>query len=515
MTARPSPSVLHHIQPRWVLDPSGRDRRAEPERIGFWQPLQKLLDSIGSLFSVEIVLIDQDAVCVAGTGPYAAGIGLTAPPDTALAHSLSSRDCVLIHTPRENAACRGCSLRDECRDHANYSGPLSVAGQVVAAAQIVAFDTLQKSALLERAEAVFGVIGQLVGLLFQSGGLPGIAGRMEAGGPGFHGLIGNSAPMAQLRRQILRAAASDSTVLITGETGTGKDLTARAIHAESGRKGAFVPVNCGALPEQLAESELFGYGRGAFSGASPGGRQGLWEAAHGGTLFLDEVGELSPAMQVKLLRALQDGGIRRVGENAARRFDTRIIAATNRPLAERVREGSMRQDLYYRLKVIPLRVPALRERPEDISLLAQHFLKECCTRNAGRMVAIGAELMHHFMQYAWPGNVRELRNCIEYGVNACEGAAITWTLLADYFDQPEEVPAAPVSGADKTREGGGGTSRPGRRLRSGPGREDARRTLEECEAEPDARGKGWAKREAARRLGVSLATLYRLLKREE
>ena len=267
---------------------------------------------------------------MAGTGPYGAGIGLTVPPDTALAHSLSSRDCVLIHTPRENAACHDCSLRDDCRDHANYSGPLSVAGQVVAAAQIVAFDTFQKSALLERAEAVFGVIEQLVGLLFQPGGLPGSAGRAEPSGPGFHGLIGNSAPMAQLRRQILRAAASDSTVLITGETGTGKDLTARAIHAESGRKGAFVAINCGALPEQLAESELFGYGRGAFSGAAPGGKQGLWEAAHGGTLFLDEIGELAPAMQVKLLRALQDGDIRRVGENTVRRFNTRIIAATNR-----------------------------------------------------------------------------------------------------------------------------------------------------------------------------------------
>ena len=149
-----------------VLDPSGEACRAEPARIAFWRPLQKLLDSIGALFFVEIVLIDQEAVCVAGTGPYSAGIGLTVPPDTALAHSLSSRDCVLIHTPRENAACHDCSLRADCRDHANYSGPLSVAGQVVAAAQIVAFDTFQKSALLERAEAVFGVIGQLVGLLF-------------------------------------------------------------------------------------------------------------------------------------------------------------------------------------------------------------------------------------------------------------------------------------------------------------------------------------------------------------
>ena len=506
MPAVTSSAVLRHIQPRWVLDPSGEACRAEPARIAFWRPLQKLLDSIGALFFVEIVLIDQEAVCVAGTGPYSAGIGLTVPPDTALAHSLSSRDCVLIHTPRENAACHDCSLRADCRDHANYSGPLSVAGQVVAAAQIVAFDTFQKSALLERAEAVFGVIGQLVGLLFQAGGAPGSAGRRDSAGPGFHGLIGNSAPMAQLRRQILRAAASDSTVLITGETGVGKDLAARAIHAESGRKGAFVPVNCGALPEQLAESELFGYGRGAFSGASPGGRRGLWEAAHGGTLFLDEVGELSPAMQVKLLRALQDGGIRRVGENAVRRFDTRIIAATNRPLAECVREGRMRQDLYYRLKVIPLRVPALRERPEDISLLAQHFLKECCTRNAGRMVATDGDLMHHFMQYAWPGNVRELRNCIEYGVNACEGAAITWAMLADYFEQAEDVPESRPSGEGRTARHG--------RTASRRGAEDARRVLEECEAEPEACGKGWAKREAARRRGVSLATLYRLLRRE-
>ena len=506
MSAVTSAAALQHIQPRWVLDMSGDARRAEPERIAFWRPLQQLLDSIGALFFVEIVLIDQDAVCVAGTGPYSMGIGLTVPSDTVLAHSLSSRDCVLIHTPRENAACHDCSLRDDCRDHANYSGPLSVAGQVVAAVQIVAFDTLQKSALLERAEAVFGVIGQLVGLLFQVGGLPGSAESRASTGPGFHGLIGNSAPMAQLRRQIQRAAASDSTVLITGETGTGKDLTARAIHLESGRKGAFVPVNCGALPEQLAESELFGYGRGAFSGASPGGRRGLWEAAHGGTLFLDEVGELSPSMQVKLLRALQDGGIRRVGENTVRRFDTRIIAATNRPLAERVREGSMRQDLYYRLKVIPIKVPALRERPEDISLLAQYFLKECCKRNAGRIVAIGGDLMHHFMQYSWPGNVRELRNCIEYGVNACEGTAITWSMLTDYFDMAEEENDFALGGSIRQTKRKGTVSR--------FSSEHARSVLEECEADPEFCGKGWAKREAARRLGVSLATLYRMLRHD-
>lgn len=486
------------MQPGWILEGVG-ESVPDSERLAFWRPLQGLLDKLSDLFSVEIVVIDQDALCVAGTGPYCAAIGRQAPGDTALAHSLTSRECVLIHTPRESVACHDCSQREDCRDHANYSGPLSIAGEVVGAAQIVAFDTFQKSALLARAEGIFRVLDQLVSLMFQNGYCA--SNTLKADFAGFHGLIGTSVSMAQLRRQIIRAAASDSTVLITGETGTGKDLVARAIHAESGRKGAYVPVNCGALPENLAESELFGYGRGAFSGASPGGRVGLWEAAHGGTLFLDEVGELSPAMQVKLLRALQDGGIRRVGENKARHFDTRIIAATNRPLAECVREKRMRADLYYRLKVIPIRVLALRERLEDIGILAQHFLKECCTRNAGRPIAIGDDLIHHFMQYSWPGNVRELRNCIEYGVNACEGGAITWSLLADYFERTDENSLARREEKKRGRSA----------LRNTV---SARTVLAECEADPQCRGKGEAKREAARRMGVSLATFYRLLQKE-
>jgi DNA-binding NtrC family response regulator len=231
----------------------------------------------------------------------------------------------------------------------------------------------------------------------------------------FSNIIGRSGRMQQIFGVVSRIAPTQSTVLITGESGTGKELIARAIHYNSGRSGRFVSINCGALPENLLESELFGHEKGAFTGAIRD-KVGLFQEAEGGTIFLDEISEMSPAMQVKLLRVLQDRAIRRVGGNVEIPVDTRVIAATNSDIAESIQKGTFREDLYYRINVIPVELPPLRQRKEDIPLLAEHFVAKFCDRIGGRAKRISAEAMRALEKYAWPGNVRELENVMERAI---------------------------------------------------------------------------------------------------
>ncbi len=242
------------------------------------------------------------------------------------------------------------------------------------------------------------------------------------------GLVGRAPVMIELYKEIARVAPSRSTVLVVGESGTGKELVARSIHKHGPRAArAFVPVNCGAFTETLLESELFGYTRGAFTGATSD-RRGLWEEADGGTLFLDEIGETSPAMQVKLLRALQEGEIRRVGSARPVIVDARVVAATNRDLEKEVKAGRFREDLFYRLGVFTLRVPPLRERAGDIPLLAERFLRAASENrgeNAGRgRLRFSEDALNRLVAYEWPGNVRELESAVEYAALHARGAEV-------------------------------------------------------------------------------------------
>jgi DNA-binding NtrC family response regulator len=284
-----------------------------------------------------------------------------------------------------------------------------------------------------------------------------------------------------------RVAQVDSTVLITGENGVGKERIARLIHDESTRTGgAFVALNCGAVPEALLESELFGHAKGAFTGAAQD-RAGLFEAANGGTLFLDEIGEVSPAMQVKLLRVLQEREVRRVGENKNRKVNVRVLAATNRDLVTEVNSARFRQDLYYRLKVIELRVPPLRERRNDILPLARLFLIEAGERTGRKMTGLTTRAANRLMRYGWPGNVRELENAIERAVVLSRGTRI------DEDDLPEEV----------------GLAIPDARARGDV------RPLEEVEREyilAVVKANDGNKVHAAEQLKIGTATLYRKLK---
>jgi Nif-specific regulatory protein len=264
----------------------------------------------------------------------------------------------------------------------------------------------------------------------------------------FDEILGGSPAMERVFSLMRNAVPSTISVLLEGETGVGKELIARAVHYNGPRKSApFVTVNCGSLPETLLESELFGFRRGAFTGAV-GDKQGLFEAADGGTLFLDEIGETSPAMQVKLLRALEEGEIRRVGETRVRKVDVRLISATNRDLAQEAREGRFREDLYYRISVFPIRVPPLRERREDIPLLASHFLDESCRRLRKTVSEIDPAALKLLAQYPWPGNVRELENEIERAVAlAREGDALSLDCLSDRILSPSTLSIAVPSDA--------------------------------------------------------------------
>jgi DNA-binding NtrC family response regulator len=257
-----------------------------------------------------------------------------------------------------------------------------------------------------------------------------------AGIEAFHNLVGRSPAMRQAYALLEKASALDITVLLLGETGTGKELAARAIHYHSARKERrFVPVNCGALPGELVESELFGHARGAFTGAAAA-KPGLFEEAQGGTLFLDEVGELPLAAQVKLNRALQEKEIRRVGDTQAVKVDVRVVAATHRDLREEVKAGRFREDLFYRLHVFPVTLPPLREREGDVPLLAVHFLEKHARALRSAVTGFDAEALRRLAGHPWPGNVRELENAVE------RAAAVASGPLVGVQDLPPEVAAA-------------------------------------------------------------------------
>ena len=249
--------------------------------------------------------------------------------------------------------------------------------------------------------------------------------------PAFSGLIGSGAAMQTVYRLTRRVAQSNASVLLLGETGTGKELIANAIHRLSSRaSGPFVRVNCGALAENLLESELFGHVRGAFTGAISN-RIGRFEAAHTGTVFLDEVNSTTPKLQIKLLRVLQEHEFERVGDTQTIHVDTRVVAASNRDLLDEIEAGRFREDLYYRLNVVTIYVPPLRERREDLCELADHFVRLYCQQNGRKTLQLDAETLQRLRQYDWPGNVRELQNYIERAVVLAPSERITSDLLPE------------------------------------------------------------------------------------
>lgn len=311
----------------------------------------------------------------------------------------------------------------------------------------------------------------------------------------FENIVGSSAKMQKVYGLIAKVADTDSTILIQGESGTGKELVARALHFNSRRQHhPFVAINCSALPENLLESELFGHKKGAFTGAVQD-KMGLFEEAHHGTIFLDEINSMAQPLQTKLLRVLQERQIRRVGDTKTIPISVRVLAATNESLHEKILTGSFREDLYYRLAVIPIEMPPLRERLDDIPLLTQHFIQKIAVQNGTEPVRIDPEALAALSSYHWPGNVRELENAVERACALCEEGAI----------RPADLPTqvthrAPVAGLET----------PGKLPIGKPlgefVEEVERRFIEETIQANDG-----SRERAAKMLGISMATLYRKL----
>jgi DNA-binding NtrC family response regulator len=343
----------------------------------------------------------------------------------------------------------------------------------------------------------------------------------------FNQIVGTSPKMQQVFKLIERVADTDSTILILGQSGTGKELVARALHFNSRRQFApFIPINCTALPENLLESELFGHRRGAFTGAI-NDKKGLFQEADGGTIFLDEVGSMPPLLQSRLLRVLQEREIRRVGDNTPIYVNVRVVAAANEPLEEKIKAGGFREDLYYRLNVIPIQLPSLRERKDDIPLLVAHFLKGKSSGRSQKPVQLTRQAMEILCTYDWPGNVRELENAIERAVTLCDGEIIHATDLPPSIlskvknsnETPDSSAAASLPAVSDSAlypmriqsdsQEAGASQEPIASLKNFMREQEQahlNRALQQC---------GGDKEKAAILLGVSLATLYRKLSGED
>ncbi|SFR05701.1 sigma-54-dependent Fis family transcriptional regulator [Desulfoscipio geothermicus] len=570
---------------------------------------QRVSEAIAAALKVEVEIIDENLVRVAGTGKVRAGVGNRLLRGLVNKHVLQTGEPVFINEPGYHSICLSCPLSGTCFYYAYLVYPIQVDKKVIGTISLVAFDETQKQTLTGNTDTLLDFVGRMADLIAgkvveremvrekivmanrleavvdaayegvlaidehgvithcnrSAARMLGISKEQLIGQPvreiftempltevlrkgkGFnsreffmnlHGrklhflitarpirsesgiagvvttfkdfreaqkmayqiitsqemlnfddIIGESKAIREVKSQAAKIARSNSTVLIVGESGTGKEIFARAIHAASphGHK-PFVPINCGAIPEHLLESEFFGYEEGAFTGARRGGKPGKFELANGGTIFLDEIGNMSLYLQAKLLRVLQERQIERVGGTQVIPVDIRVIAATNNDLQDMVRRGRFREDLYYRLSVIPLVVPPLRERREDIPLLLEYYMRRFAKLLGKNITGFSARALKICLEYPWPGNIRELINAVEYAINLEEGAQIL----------PESLPP---------------------RLRNREQRLVVNsveiKPLEQLEKEAISRALehyGWTdegKMRAAAALGISRATIYR------
>ncbi len=588
------------------------NRASEPPRIdnaspspSLLMPIQHTIQHFATLLAnvlhLEVEVVDNRLLRIAGTGPYGKRFGQVPESNTLLLQEvLDNAREVVIFDSRQNSLCQACMQRDSCRERGFVGVPIIYQQRCLGVISLVAvnieqlrhlrehtsmfieyirhistllaenfavshapdlhIDPLQQflADSVERGVVLCNEQGEIVlineraqamlspdkGLLWRSASileLPEKSGvfqlsideqtwrvsgqrrdtengslmLLSAARPGacdedeeklrryptIKNLIGESPGMRKLRELVGRIAGSPSSVMIMGESGTGKEVVARAIHRLSPRhEQAFVAINCAAIPENLLESELFGYAKGAFTGAAPGGKRGLMQVASGGTLFLDEIGDMPLGLQARLLRAIENREVMPIGASAPVAIDIRIISATHQNLEAHIRDGRFREDLFYRLNVVPLMLTPLRERGDDVMLLVNHFLSLHAQRIGRQRPGVSPEVMRLLQNYRWPGNVRELSNLMEYLINIVpEGELIDSALLppvfhSSYIDipRPAELDALKICSPEGTQ----------------PNLKSMERTIIE-----EALQRTRNKKQVADELGIGVATLYRKIKK--
>lgn len=412
--------------------------------------VQEYAETIADVLEIDVTIVNEDCIRIAGTGPHASNVGKPVPHGSFFRKVLKTGEPGFIFDKTTNAECRSCATIAACRELATMGFPLRKRGRPVGVIGIIAFNPQQKNKLMTATTKLLSFLNHMSSLLESKFIMLEANQRLQCQVQeamqavnrtySFGTMIGRDRNFVNLLHKAQQVSNSISTVLIRGESGTGKELLARATHSESERKKQpFIVVNCPSIPENLLESELFGYEAGAFTGASKRGKIGKFELAHQGTIFLDEIGDLPLSLQPKLLRTIQEKVIERVGGSGPVPVDVRVVAATNRDLESMVRDGAFREDLYYRLNVIPLFIPPLRERKDDIGLYLEYFLQKYGNLLQKEKLKIDLALIHWLKSYHWPGNVRQLENVVEYMVNMVRSDTVGVRELPYYLSHSEEV----------------------------------------------------------------------------
>ena len=462
--------------------------------------IQAYVLAVSSILDAAVTVVDCDLIRVGGTANYASQIGKKINHSAFFAGVLESGRPDFIKDVRKERLCSKCPSQDSCEELADMAYPIFLGKQTVGVIGVVAFKESERLKLLRDQHKVLEFLKYMCMLIEsrlltdqhtqeleqQMGEVISKEKRQIAETP----FIGKSKAVLDILSLVEKVSTSDSTILLCGESGTGKEVMARYIHNISPRGSRLMTsINCGAIPDTLVESELFGYEEGAFTGAKKGGQMGKFELASGSTLFLDEIGEMPLHVQPKLLRVLQDRTVQRLGGKKPTVANVRIICATNKDLRQQVAEGSFRNDLYYRLNVIPITLPPLRERREDIPLFIDHFLMRYNQMFRKNITGFDDTAMSAFLSYEWPGNVRELRNMVEYLANIVESGYIRALDLPDHFLVKTQKLVS------------------GRNLKSMM-EEHEKLLLKQFANEATSTA---AKKDLAKSLGISNATLYRKL----
>ena len=423
--------------------------------------VQDYAETIAQVLEVEVEIVDEEYRRIGGTGPYKSKIGEYVPCDSLYNMILVKGEPGFIYDHEKDPFCQKCAMFHDCLELASLGFPIQYHGKTVGVIGIIAFTAEQKEKLITSSAKLKSFLAHMSSLLESKlvlvetnqrlqdqvqEAMEVISGKNNT----FGAMIGKSESFQCLVQEARQVSPGMSTVLIRGESGTGKELLARAIHKASNRSSQpFIVVNCPSIPENLLESELFGYDSGAFTGANKKGKLGKFELAQHGTIFLDEIGDLPSSLQPKLLRVIQERTIDRVGGKEPIPVDVRVIAATNRNLENMVENGLFRADLYYRLNVIPLIIPPLRERREDIKIYLKHFLIKYAQSLGKEINEVDPELMQWLENYDWPGNVRQVENVAEYLTNMAEGNIVGFSEMPKHLIATENISFSPGLSLDK------------------------------------------------------------------